>query len=284
MNLLPTFLLRPPAAPIERLELQYRLAADPQATPVLFVHGIFSGAWIWAEYFLDWFAEQGFHAYALSFRGHGNSSTPDPFGQYQLREYVQDLSDAISTIQHTHGQQPLLVGHSMGGMVVQSYLARHTGRGAVLLASIPPQGLLPVSFSSFVSNPLQTLAMGKNYLLPQTASPEEFSHFMFAHPIPRERLLKWMQQMVHESLPLLWDISWQDLPNTAAVARTPLAVMGARHDHLIPREMVYLTATTYGVKPAWVHSGHGMMLDGNWQEAAQQLATLLQQLSGQKAA
>ncbi|SFX00302.1 alpha/beta hydrolase [Marinospirillum alkaliphilum] len=278
MNLIPALMFRTPANPIPRLELQYRLTDQQDAPPVLFVHGIFSGAWIWAEYYLDWFAQQGFHAYALSFRGHGQSSAPDPLGQYSLQEYVQDLADAIRTIEQSHGQQPLLVGHSMGGMVVQSYLSQYRGRGALLLASIPPQGLLPVSFSSFLSNPLQALSMSKNYLLPETVAPHEFAHFMFARPVNGHKMLQWMQQMVRESLPLLWDMSWQDLPAPWAVARTPLVVVGARHDRLIPPDMVQLTASTYGTQAYWLDTGHGMMLEENWQEGAEQLVELLQKL------
>lgn len=41
------------------------------ATPLLFIHGAFHGAWCWDEHFLDYFAQHGFSAYSLSLRGHG---------------------------------------------------------------------------------------------------------------------------------------------------------------------------------------------------------------------
>ncbi len=43
--------------------------------PLLFIHGAWHGAWCWDEHFLDFFANNGFHAVALSLRGHGNSPT-----------------------------------------------------------------------------------------------------------------------------------------------------------------------------------------------------------------
>lgn len=44
-----------------------------RCTPLLFVHGAFSAAWIWSEHFLDWFSERGWPVHAVSLRGHGGS-------------------------------------------------------------------------------------------------------------------------------------------------------------------------------------------------------------------
>ena len=48
-------------------------AAMSRRPSLLFIHGGFHGAWCWDEYMLPWFARQGWHAVALSLRGHGNS-------------------------------------------------------------------------------------------------------------------------------------------------------------------------------------------------------------------
>ena len=46
---------------------------DARPTPVLFVHGMFHGAWCWEEHFLPYFAQRGYAAHALSLRGHVGS-------------------------------------------------------------------------------------------------------------------------------------------------------------------------------------------------------------------
>jgi len=54
------------------------LSEKPKGTqkqkPILFVHGAWHGAWCW-EKFLPYFAENGYAAYAVSLRGHGNSES-----------------------------------------------------------------------------------------------------------------------------------------------------------------------------------------------------------------
>ena len=41
-------------------------AGVARETPLLFIHGAYTGAWCWDECFMPWFAEQGYSCYALS--------------------------------------------------------------------------------------------------------------------------------------------------------------------------------------------------------------------------
>ena len=60
--------------------------------PLLFVHGAYTGAWCWDEYFLPWFAERGFEAHAISLRGHGGTPAPGALDLAGIDDYVADLS------------------------------------------------------------------------------------------------------------------------------------------------------------------------------------------------
>ena len=113
------------------------------ARPLLFVHGAFIGAWCWAEHFLPYFAKHGFRACAVSLSGHGRSPGRERLDWLSIADYVNDLEQAVSRV----GGDPILIGHSMGGFVVQKYLERASAPGVVLMASVPPQGLLPASIA-----------------------------------------------------------------------------------------------------------------------------------------
>src|SRR5437762_4644186 len=74
------------------LELITRKAqGDSYATPLLFVHGAWHGAWCWDEHFLPYFAEQGFDAHALSFRIHGKSESVGQLRWKRAADYVADV-------------------------------------------------------------------------------------------------------------------------------------------------------------------------------------------------
>ena len=51
---------------------------EAHPSPMLFVHGGMHAAWCWDEHFLDYFADKGFRAAAVSFRAHGGSGSDKP--------------------------------------------------------------------------------------------------------------------------------------------------------------------------------------------------------------
>ena len=66
--------------------------SEAHPAPMLFVHGAWHAAWCWDEHFLSFFADKGYRALALSFRGHGNSPTARPCAPVPSRSYVEDVS------------------------------------------------------------------------------------------------------------------------------------------------------------------------------------------------
>ena len=98
---------------------------------IVLVHGICHGAWCW-ENIIDFFAAQGYQCYAVSLRGHGNSKGRAKLNSFTLSDYVED----VKTVVDMCAAKPFLVGHSMGGAVVQQYIGKYsdTVQGAVLFA------------------------------------------------------------------------------------------------------------------------------------------------------
>lgn len=238
---------------IEGLELISCQPTKPArgAAPLVFVHGAFSAAWTWAEIFMPRAAEAGYTSYALSLRGHGESDGSAHLDQHSIRDYVDDLARVVEEI----GETPILIGHSMGGFVVQKYLEHHTARAAVLMSSVPPQGLIAASFHMFLKRP--GLLMEINGLLStQEIALESAREALFAKPIPDELMKRFMARMSMESQRAIWDMSMFNLVNISAVRRTPVMVLGVEHDQLIPPFLVSATAHSYNV-PAHIFPGFG---------------------------
>ena len=117
--------------------LQRTPETDTGKPPLLFVHGAYSGAWIWDAFFLKYFADRGFPAHAVSLRGHGKSEGGDQLHFWGIDDYVRDVRDAVRRVEGL----PVLVGHSLGGLLCQRFLAGGgDAAGMVLLNSVPPHG------------------------------------------------------------------------------------------------------------------------------------------------
>src|SRR6478735_2105335 len=94
-------------------------ATESHTAPLVFVHGAVHAAWCWDEHFLDYFADNGYRCIAFSLRGHGGSSLGEKaLNACSIADYVDDMRAVINQLP----LHPVLVGHSMGGFIVQKYL------------------------------------------------------------------------------------------------------------------------------------------------------------------
>jgi pimeloyl-ACP methyl ester carboxylesterase len=109
--------------------------SDLHPVPLLFVHGSWHGAWCRDENFLGFFADKGYRAVALSVRNHGNSHTKSP-RTTSVADWVSDVASVANTLP----TPPVVIGHSMGGFVVQKYLEKHSAPAGVLVATMPVSG------------------------------------------------------------------------------------------------------------------------------------------------
>jgi pimeloyl-ACP methyl ester carboxylesterase len=247
------------------LEVLCRTPSGPaHETPLLFIHGAYAGAWCWDEFFLNYFAEQGYAAYALSLSGHGKSRGRAHLDTLSIADYVNDVAEVVAKLP----VPPVLIGHSMGGMVIQKYLEEHIARAVVLMSSVPPQGLLGSAFG---------LAFAKPHLLGDLNSimgggqpqMETLRDAMFYETIDPERLQRYYHLSQPESHRAIWDMSLFALPFLSRMNLPPMLVLGAEHDVLIPQDQVRMTARTYGVSATILPGlGHGMMMESDWRIAA----------------
>jgi 3-oxoadipate enol-lactonase len=111
--------------------LGYEAAGDPALPPLVFLHGIGGAARAWRGQ-LDFFASR-FHAIAWDMPGYGGSA---PLAKCSIAALADALQDFLQQI---GAAKPILVGHSIGGMIVQQLLAKHPPiAGAVVLAQTSP--------------------------------------------------------------------------------------------------------------------------------------------------
>ncbi len=85
-------------------------------TPILMQHGMWHGAWCWQQW-QELFAAWGWESHAISLPGHAGSPTQRPVYFCTLDYYLRFLKAEVERLP----RKPILMGHSMGGALVQWY-------------------------------------------------------------------------------------------------------------------------------------------------------------------
>ena len=114
----------------------------------------------------------------------------------------------------------LIVGHSMGGYLVQRHLEEHPAVRAVLLASLPPD----VPAGDDLENLKAELHCANSRTVLDTA------------------------------------IAHAPEVDVEAAGRTPLIVLGGTRDRVVPMPWVRHTARRYRVEPRFIEGGHRLMM------------------------
>jgi len=124
---------------------------EAEPTPLVFVHGSWHGAWCWTEHFTGFFADRGHSSYAIDLRGHGESD--GSVNSARISHYVHDVRRLALELD----APPIVIGHSMGGLVVQQYLTQYRAAAGVPLASVPTSGAIGATMRVIRDYPLAFL-------------------------------------------------------------------------------------------------------------------------------
>jgi pimeloyl-ACP methyl ester carboxylesterase len=99
--------------------------------PLLLIHGISSSGLNWTS--LIPALSEHFTPVAIDLRGHGSSAKPE--SGYLYDDYIDDLDGVLYKLGE---DRPLIVGHSLGGIIALWWAARHPDKAAGIVAVDSP--------------------------------------------------------------------------------------------------------------------------------------------------
>jgi pimeloyl-ACP methyl ester carboxylesterase len=241
-------------------------------TPLLFIHGTLHTAACWDVHFLDYFAGHGFASYAVNLRGHGKSEGREKLRWTRIADFVEDVANAVRQLP----SPPILIGHSMGGFIVQKYLEDHDAPAAVLLSPPSPAGLLPTAIRTARRQPWAFAKVNLTLsLLPLIATPQLVGEAFFSNDLPDDLLVEYWKQTQDDSYMAFLDMVALDLPRPEKV-KTPLLVLGVGRDNMIAPREIEATARAYNTHAEIIpHVAHNSMLDPRWQSVADRILVWL---------
>lgn len=234
---------------------------------------------------MPYFRDHGFRVVALSLRGHGGSAGAERIRSTRIADYVADVRQVVDGLDPA----PVVIGHSMGGFVVQKYLQSLTPDErsiplAALLSAVPPGGVKGFSFRMLKRHPLLFVkSVGLLKLSPMFNSPELFRSAFLSPTVPTVEVEGYLELMSEESFAAFLDLFLLDLPKPKKVT-TPLLVFGADNDFAVSPKESRHTAKAYGVDATiFSDMAHDMMLEPGWERAAEQLLTQIVQATPARA-
>jgi pimeloyl-ACP methyl ester carboxylesterase len=171
----------------------------------------------------------------------------------------------------------VLVGHSMGGLVVQRALARCAAHAAVLVAPVPAHPAVSALMGIARQHPLDALRIVAGGSLP--LRPE----YLFAE-LPPDEARRLADRCGPESALAQYQLIFH-LPAGRPVGEPPVLVLATPDDRLVPIRGIRATARRYGAElREFPGMGHDLMLDARWKQPLTAMLGWLEKLDQASAA
>jgi pimeloyl-ACP methyl ester carboxylesterase len=263
------------------LLLDAALPSRASRPAMLMVHGIMGGAWYFAKW-LDFFAGLGAPAYALNLRGHHDSRRVDDFGRVSVMDYVADVRDAARGVRERHPAAPVvLVGHSMGALVVQKAAESLAPAGVVLLSSVPPRGIPLLCWALFWRELKHTVAMFTSRAI--VADPGDVAA-LFLNRVDPAEAASFLSRWTPASGRVGREITFGRIAVDPARITCPVLVVAGADDVAIPPRVQQKVARKYNATfRVCEGNAHFLIWEDGWDRIAADVATWIDQHLSQAA-
>ena len=240
---------------------------------IVMIHGMFGGSWCWDNY-RGFFERRGYRCLTPVLRYHDVDPKGEPhpdLGTVSLLDYADDLERAIRSLD----EKPVIIGHSMGGLITQILGSRGLGRSLVLLTSAAPAGISAVTPTVLKS--ISTEAIEWGFWRKPVKSTFESASYSAMHLLSEEERRAAYSRFVHESGRAFFEIAFPFLDSRKAAAidekkiDVPVLVVVGAEDRITPASVnrkiahKYKNVATYMEFP---HHAHWIFGEPGWETVA----------------
>jgi pimeloyl-ACP methyl ester carboxylesterase len=153
---------------------------------IVFITGAFIGNNCWDEW-ISYFESKGYHCIAPAWPY--KNAQPEALRNRHpdagiASNRLADLTDYFAAIVLASPEQPILIGHSVGGLVLQVLLNRGLGAAGVAIHSFPPHGVCTYRFS-FIESIWETMSFFTSARKTYMVSFQKWK-YAFANGMPYE--------------------------------------------------------------------------------------------------
>jgi pimeloyl-ACP methyl ester carboxylesterase len=243
---------------------------------LLLVHGM-SGTPVGWENYRRVFEARGYrvHAPALRYHDRPPGDVPHPeLATTSLLDYVDDLAQLIGSLP----SKPIVIGHSMGGLLSLMLAGRGLVRGAVLLTPGAPAGINAITWSVLRIGwrTLTTWGFWRKPVIPRYAE----SRWGVFNNVDETEAKRLFADMVPDSGRVAFEIGFANLDRRRASRvdpasiSCPLLVVGASKDRMTPASVIRKIAARYAPHSTYMEfadHAHWILGEPGWEIVAGQV-------------
>lgn len=240
---------------------------------ILMIHGMSGGGWCW-ENFKKFFTKNNYNCITPTLRYH-DAELQEPshknLGTTSLLDYVEDLEKRILQSKSS----PILIGHSMGGLIAQKLCSNISVKAVVLLAPAPPYGIFTLNFSmikAFKS------VLGWNFWRKPIRQNYEEAVYSALHLLPEEERKKIYKKSVYESGKVIFEMGcwFLDFKKATKVEETkinaPMVIISGSKDRIIPPSLakkIYKKYQSISEYKEFPQHAHWLLGEPTWRKVAE---------------
>ena len=251
------------------------------ADTVFMIHGMWGGAWYW-EKFRSVFEAKGCRCVAVTLPYHDMDpkGIPDPLlGTTGLLDYAETLEKEIRKLD----TKPILMGHSMGGLLAQMLGSRSLAKSLVLLTTASPSGIIALT-PSVIKSFWSVMSTWAFWRKPMRQTFAEACYSML-NLLPADEQKETYGKFVYESGRAAFEIGYWllDSKNASKVDESkvtcPVLVVAGAEDRITPASVVSKVARKYrsATYKEFPNHAHWIMAEPGWQEVAEYISGWLMQ-------
>lgn len=250
---------------------------------IVMIHGMWGGAWYWENY-AEYFEEKGYHCIRPTLRFHDMepNEVPNPqLGTTSLLDYAEDLEKEIRKLDTT----PILMGHSMGGLLTQILGSRGLAKILVLLTPASPHGIMALT-PSVIRSFWSALTKWGFWRKPHRQTFNEAVYSML-HLLPGEEQKETFDKSVYESGLAACEIGFWlfDSKRASKVDESkvtcPVLVVAGAEDRITPTSVVRKVAQKYKAVSTYkefANHAHWVIMEPGWEEIAEYILDWLDEV------
>lgn len=252
--------------------------SQPQKPDLLFVHGGYVNAKCWHVHLVPFFQKAGYRCHTIDLRGHGLSQGAEHLHHFGIEDYADDIETALSSIPGP----VILIGHSMGCLVIQRYLEREDARAdaAVFLAPVPPSGTAASAMHLTLKYPgfFQAVsAATQGFLSPEHA--DLMRQIYFSPGIHTSDILKFADMVGPESFKAITEMAFLAMRGPHGHLTLPTLVIGGQNDAVFPDHTLDDTGQLWNAQVQRIDgAGHMFIVDHHHDEACRFILDWMEQL------